>query len=101
MGCGLYYDFIWAWKSGKNPSAKRETNKRIIPNIYVFFSYFLRAGSLSLNKTIPKVTRIPIAIFLKPSFNFLSFTLEQRTPTKITERMLHDLNIMTTGKLVR
>jgi len=50
---------------------------------------------------MPAVTRTPTTIFFVPNFNFLSATREHRTPTKTTERMLHDLNIMTTGKLVK
>ncbi len=48
---------------------------------------------------MPIVTTIPTIIFLTPNFNFLSLTLEQKTPTRITDKMLHDLNIITTGKL--
>ena len=36
-------------------------------------------------------------IFLPPNFNDLLLTLEQITPTKITERILQDLNITTIG----
>lgn len=31
VGCGLYVDFIYAWKSGKNPSAISEIVRRKIP----------------------------------------------------------------------
>jgi len=30
----LYYDFIWAWKSGKKPSASNDIIRRTIPIIY-------------------------------------------------------------------
>lgn len=59
------------------------------------------AGSLTLKTIIPSVTRTPTIIFLGPSLSCLSDTLEHKTPTKITEIRLQDLNIMTTGKLVR
>jgi len=102
IGCGLYSDLIYAWKSGRKPSASSETMSKIMPMSYVFFSSFLADyGSNALNIMMPIVTSTPTIIFFIPNFNFLSFTLEQRTPTNITERMLHDLNIITTGKLVR
>ena len=47
---------------------------------------------------MPIVTTIPIHILLIPSFNSLSFTLEQKMPTKITESRLQDLTITTAGK---
>ncbi len=56
-------------------------------------------GSNNLNITIPAVTKTPIIIFFTPNFNFLSLTLEQNTPTRMTDNILHDLNIITTGKL--
>jgi hypothetical protein len=90
-----------AWKSGRKPSAKRETINSIIPKNSVSFYDFFREGSANLKRIIPKVTISPITIFFIPSLSFLSFTREQRTPTRITERMLQDLNIITTGKLVR
>ena len=31
IGLGLYFDFIYAWKSGKNPSAIKETIRKAIP----------------------------------------------------------------------
>lgn len=42
----------------------------------------------------------PMIIFLGPSFNFLSLTLEHKTATSKIERILQDLNAMTIGKLV-
>ena len=96
IGWGLYTVFIYAWKSGRKPSASIETMRRKIPKYYVFF-YFCYAGSKYLNITIPNVTSTPTTIFLGPSFRFLSTTLEQSTPTKITDSMLQDLNIMTMG----
>jgi|LakMenEpi03Aug12_release.lakeMendotaPanAssembly.Ray.scaffolds.fasta_scaffold877572_1 hypothetical protein len=47
---------------------------------------------------MPIVTTIPIHILLLPSFSSLSFTLEQKIPTKITESRLQDLTITTAGK---
>ena len=75
--------------------------RSIIPQIYVFFSDDIKFGSANLNIAIPSVTNTPMTIFLSPSLSFLSLTLEQHTPTKMTERMLQDLNIITTGKFVR
>lgn len=31
VGWGLYTDFIYAWKSGKNPSASKDMNRNRIP----------------------------------------------------------------------
>ena len=51
-------------------------------------------------------TRIPIdmkmamTIFYAPSFSESSLTLEQQMPTNTTGIMLHDLIIITIGKLV-
>jgi hypothetical protein len=50
---------------------------------------------------IPAETSTPTTIFLAPNFNFLSLTREHKTPTKITDRILHDLTIITIGKLVQ
>lgn len=36
-------------------------------------------------------------IFLLPSLKDLSVTLEHKTPTKMTDKMLQDLNIITIG----
>lgn len=47
--------------------------------------------------TIPVVTRIPTTSLFFPSLFCLSFTLEKNTPTIITDRMLHDLTMITTG----
>ena len=66
-----------------------------------FYDFFDDSGSNILNMMIPTVITTPTIIFFVASFTFLSFTLEQSTPTKITEIKLHDLNIITTGKLVR
>ena len=102
IGRGLYTVFISAWKSGRNPSASIDTINSTMPRIYVFFSSFLEPqGSKNLNMTMPRVTITPTAIFLGPSFSLLSATREQSTPTRMTERMLQDLNIITTGQLVR
>ena len=102
MGSGLYSDLISAWKSGRKPSASRETINKKMPMISIFFSSLLMdSGSNALNMMIPIVMIPPTTIFLVPSFNFLSLTREQSTPTKMTEIRLQDLNIMTTGKLVR
>jgi hypothetical protein len=50
-----------------------------------------------LNMSIPIVTRIPINNFYLPNFNSLSLTLEQKIPTKITDKTLQDLTITTAG----
>lgn len=42
----------------------------------------------------------PMIIFLGPRFNFLSLTRVQRIATSKIDKMLQDLNAMTTGKLV-
>lgn len=31
VGCGLNFYLIWAWKSGKNPSASKDTSKQTNP----------------------------------------------------------------------
>jgi hypothetical protein len=49
--------------------------------------------------TIPIDTKIATNIFLLPSFNLLSVTLEHKTPTKITDKMLQDLTMIVNGKL--
>jgi len=69
--------------------------------ISVFFYVFLDSGSNTLNMMIPTVIIRPTIIFFVASLTLLSLTLEHSTPTNITEIRLHDLNIMTTGKLVR
>jgi hypothetical protein len=40
MGWGLWMDLISAWKSGRNPSANKDTISRMIPATSVFLSYF-------------------------------------------------------------
>ena len=102
VGDGLQFCFIYAWKSGKNPSANKLTISNTTPKIYVFcpstlarFTY----GSKNLNNMIPVVTNIATTIFLGVSFSFLSVTLEHKTPTKITDNILHDCTIVTSGKL--
>lgn len=37
IGWGLCYDLMAAWKSGRNPSARREIIKSTRPNTSVFF----------------------------------------------------------------
>lgn len=101
IGCGLYTDLISAWKSGRNPSANKDTISRIMPAISVFYSDYLRLGSAALKSMIPRVTMIPMTIFFMPSLSLSSRTREQQTPTMTTEMRLQDLNIITTGKLVR
>lgn len=101
IGFGLNYDLISAWKSGKNPSASKDMINSIIPVIYVCFYSFFEAGSKTLKIMIPTVIIAPTTIFFTPSFSFLSLTLEHKTPTRMTDIKLHDLNIITTGKLVR
>ena len=101
MGFGLYTLLISAWKSGKNPSAINDTINKTIPIIQVFFyDFFDDYGSNTLNMIIPTVIIRPMMIFFVASFTFVSLTREQSTPTNITEIKLHDLNIMTIGKLV-
>jgi hypothetical protein len=46
---------------------------------------------------IPRQAKIPITILFFPIFSFLSFTLEQNTPTKITLRRLQLFTITTAG----
>jgi len=101
IGAGLWLDLISAWKSGKKPSAISDANNSTIPKIYVEFYESLRLGSATLKIMIPTVISIPTIIFFLPNFSFLFLTREQSTPTKITESTLHDLNIITTGKLVK
>jgi hypothetical protein len=48
---------------------------------------------------MPRDTTIATKIFLGPNFSCLSVTREHNTPTKITERMLHDFTIIVNGKL--
>lgn len=73
-----------------------------IPMTSVCFYDFLEdSGSNTLNIMMPSVMMTPTTIFLVASLSFLSLTREQSTPTKITEIKLQDLNIMTTGKLVK
>jgi hypothetical protein len=71
--------------------------KSTIPVISVCFYYFFEAGSNTLKIMIPTVMMAPTTIFLTPSLSFLSLTLEHKTPTRITDIRLHDLNIITTG----
>jgi|688.fasta_scaffold379181_1 hypothetical protein len=47
---------------------------------------------------IPKQAINPIIILVFPIFNFLSLTLEQNTPTKMTLKRLQLLTITTAGK---
>lgn len=98
VGFGLYFDLISAWKSGRNPSANNEINKTTNPT----HSYFLSSsdfayGSKYLNIKIPKEATTPMIIFCVESLSFLSVTLEQKIPTKITDKRLHDLKVATMG----
>lgn len=45
VGCGLYYDFIWAWKSGKKPSANNDMNSKTMPIIWFYWVLCLASGS--------------------------------------------------------
>lgn len=98
VGFGLYFDFIYAWKSGKNPSANNDISNTENP----IHSNFLSSpcftyGSKNLNNKIPKDTIIPIIIFWYGNFNFLSVTREQNIPTRITDSKLQDLTVATIG----
>lgn len=46
---------------------------------------------------IPIDTSIATISFLDPNFKDVSVTLEHKTPTKITDKILQDLNIITMG----
>ncbi len=50
-----------------------------------------------LKTKIPKHAKIPIIILFPPNLSFLSFTLEQNTPTKITLSKLQLFTITTAG----
>jgi hypothetical protein len=98
----LNLSFIYAWKSGTNPSTNKLTNKNISPNTYVLvFEFELEAGSNTLNIMIPIVTKTAITIFLGPNFNYLLLTLEQNTPTKITLSKEQDLAITIKGNVTK
>lgn len=100
VGSGLNFSFIYAWKSGRNPSASKDTINKARPIIYTFLqSPCFAQGSNTLNKIIPVVTIMAMIIFLAYNFKDLLLTLEHITPTKITESMLQDLNITTIGQL--
>lgn len=45
VGYGLYYDFIWAWKSGKKPSASNDIISNPIPISYDCWLRYLAYGS--------------------------------------------------------
>lgn len=47
----------------------------------------------------PKVMIVAMSIFCFSNLSVLSFTLEQKTPTKTTDNKLHDLKSVATGKL--
>ena len=100
VGWGSYTDFISAWKSGKNPSASKDTIKKAIPEISDSLDLYFVAGSNKLNRRTPIVRTIPTINFFLPNFNFFSFTREQKIATNKTDRTFEDLKTITTGKLV-
>jgi hypothetical protein len=51
--------------------------------------------------TIPADTATAPTILFPVSLRFLFLTREQKTPIKITTKILQDLNMMTMGKLTR
>lgn len=50
-----------------------------------------------MNNSIAMDTRMPIAIFLGESLSLSSDTLEQSVPTKMTDKILQDLTVITIG----
>lgn len=100
VGWGLKLDLISAWKSGRKPSARRETNNKTIPKTWLYCVLFFFSGSNILNRKTPTDITIPTIILFAPSFKFLSFTLEHKTATNSIDSILQDLKAMTTGKLV-
>jgi hypothetical protein len=57
----------------------------------------LISGSKYLKVRLPKEAISPIAILCGDNLSLLSVTLEQKIPTKITDRRLHDLKVATIG----
>lgn len=100
VGCGLQSTFIYACKSGRNPQAMKCRIKNRMPIRDYFVQRYFVSGSAIWNIRIPAVIINATIIFLGPSFRFGSCTLEQNTAMNITGKMLHDQNIITTGKLV-
>jgi len=98
IGSGLYFYFIYAWKSGVKPSAKRLAKSKTKPINSVFLWFCIsNEGSNNLNAIMPIVTITATIILLGPSFNYLLLTLEQSTPTKITLIKLQDLAMIIKG----
>lgn len=99
----MYFYLTSAWKSGKKPSESKLANSKNSPNSSVFLPSYVKlaSGSKNLNIKIPAVTNMATKIFFGPSFSFLSVTLEHKTPTKITESILHDFTIIVKGKLTK
>jgi len=86
--------------SGKNPSPIKEISKKseLRENIDIGLSDSLSSFCLKkLKNRIPIVAKIPMKILSLVNFKFLSFTLEQNTPTMITESKLQDFAITTAG----
>ena len=97
---GLYSDLIWAWKSGRKPSPIHEINRYRLPSDSSYKGLSLPFYSFSLkklNKTMPMVATTPIPRFLYVSLSLESLTLEQKTPTMMTESRLQDLAITMAG----
>ena len=45
VGWGLNYDFIWAWKSGKKPSANNDMISNTIPITWDYWVLYSAYGS--------------------------------------------------------
>lgn len=102
VGAGLCFCFIYAWKSGRNPSESKLKKSKNNPKSYVFLPFGsekLASGSKNLNMTIPIETTTATTIFFGPNLSFASVTLEHKTPTKITDKILHDFIMIVRGKL--
>lgn len=95
---GLYSDLISACKSGRNPSPIREaTNNNELIKVMGLSAPPFSAVLKRLKTNIPMQARSPIMILFPPSFNFLSLTREQNTPTKMTLSKLQLFTITTAG----
>lgn len=71
-----------------------------MPISYDYPVLSLLSGSKKLNKNTPTDTTNPTTILFPPSFKLFSLTRVHRIATKSTDNKLHDLNAITTGKLV-
>jgi hypothetical protein len=100
VGSGLYYDFITAWKSGRNPSAIKENIMSPKPSNYELLVIDNVLGSNTLKMAIPNVAIIATKIFFFPNFKVISLTPLNKTPTRTTDKIPQERIIITTGKLV-